>query len=497
MERAYVAELADRVGIDRDRVVNLAGKLSLGGLFALLDGARYIVTNDTGPMHMALALETPTVALFGPSDPAQYGWVGPGVRMVYKPIYCSPCVHEVSEPPCRGNNVCMWRITVEDVLEAIDQVRNSADAGASDEGLPRSFFVEPRQAPLGCVVRPASGQMTPAAARGMRLPIVRRASRDRPGRVPHVSEASTWPRRDGYPGPSTTMTTAPPLAGARWGAGGHNRVNLIVELHRNRFANALVKVLQISRVVDVYLDRFLIRRTTPSGVVYWVESVPSLVVANEIFATDDYMKPVSRVRPRTIVDLGANVGYFPLLVAEITGSRTIEGLCIEPNPQLHRRIERHLEANGLSGVHLLKGLVAGDDAGPEADFFLSPSHIASTLTGEFSPRLPPRGRIRKIRVPVLDPAGEWHRRFGDRRIDLIKIDIEGAELLFLKAHRSFLSRTDAILLEWHTWVTTLEEILSLLVPLGFALESVGKVDTNAGTALFRRKDEATADVAPS
>jgi FkbM family methyltransferase len=282
----------------------------------------------------------------------------------------------------------------------------------------------------------------------------------------------------------TTNRPIPPLAGARWNAGVRNHVNLIVDLQRNRFANA-------------YLDRFPIKRTTPSGVVYRVESVPSLVVANEVFATDDYIKPISLVRPRTFVDLGANVGYFPLMVAEITGSRTIQGLCIEPNPQLHRRLERHLEATGLRGVPRLTGLGAADEAGPEADFFLSPSHIASSLTGEFNPLLPPRGRVRKIRVPVIDLAVEWRRQFGDRRIDLIKIDIEGAEIAFLKAHPSFLARTDAILLEWHRWVTTLEEVSSVLAPSGFVLESVGKVDMNAGTALFRRKDEATADVHPS
>jgi ADP-heptose:LPS heptosyltransferase len=171
-ERAYVTELADRVGLDRDRLVNLAGELSLGGLFALLDGARCVVTNDTGPMHMALALETPTVALFGPGDPSHYGWAAPWVRIVYKPIYCSPCLYEASEPPCQGNNVCMRRITVEDVLEAAEQVLNPSDTEACGEGLPRSFFGEPRQAPLGCIVRPTSGRPAPSTATGMRLPIV-------------------------------------------------------------------------------------------------------------------------------------------------------------------------------------------------------------------------------------------------------------------------------------------------------------------------------------
>ena len=99
--------VADQVRASGDRVFNLAGQLSLGGLFALLEGAACMITNDTGPMHMAWALDTPTVCLFGPVDPRHYAWQGSGVEVIYKRIYCSPCVYEVDEPPCHGNNVCM------------------------------------------------------------------------------------------------------------------------------------------------------------------------------------------------------------------------------------------------------------------------------------------------------------------------------------------------------------------------------------------------------
>jgi FkbM family methyltransferase len=263
-------------------------------------------------------------------------------------------------------------------------------------------------------------------------------------------------------------------------------VNLVMALWRNPIANALVKNLRINRLVDAYLARFPIERKTPSGLVYRVNTVPSFVIANEIFTMDVYSKPLALIRPRTFVDLGCNVGYFPLLVAEVMKSRSIKGLCIEPNPSLHPRIEFHLRANGLGDVHALRGVVAGDDAGPEADFFLNPSDIASSLTGEFNPLVPVGGRVQKIRVPVIDLAGEWGRHFGDERIDLLKIDIEGAEITFLKGHTAFLKQVDAVLIEWHSWVTTLEEVSSLLGASGFALESVGHVDKNAGTASFRR-----------
>lgn len=152
-ERPYVGRLASSIGEGGERVLNLAGELSLGGLLALLDGARCVITNDTGPMHMALALGAPTVGLFGPVDPRHYGWVDPKVRMIHKPLYCSPCVHEVDEPPCHGNNVCMKRISIEEVLRAVESVMMSPADSSSGEGIDPSFFEEPGEGALGRVVR--------------------------------------------------------------------------------------------------------------------------------------------------------------------------------------------------------------------------------------------------------------------------------------------------------------------------------------------------------
>jgi hypothetical protein len=109
------------------------------------------------------------------------------------------------------------------------------------------------------------------------------------------------------------------------------------------------------------------------------------------------------------------------------------------------------------------------------------------MTGVFNPRLPVGGRIRKIKVPIVDIDREWRRLFGDERIDLLKIDIGGGEIEFLKAHAPFLEKVDAILIEWHKWVTTLEEVSSILGPSEFGLEAIGEDGTDAGTALFRRR----------
>ena len=263
-------------------------------------------------------------------------------------------------------------------------------------------------------------------------------------------------------------------------------MNLLGTLQRNPLANSLVKKLRVNRVADFYLGRFPLKRTTSSGFFYRVDSVPSLVVAREIFATDVYAKPIATARPQTFVDLGSNVGYFPVLIAEVMKSRSIKGLCVEPNPQLHALSEFHRTANGLTEVHLVKGAVAGRHQGGEIGFFLSPSHIASSLTGDFNPAVALGGEVVKIRVPVIDLDREWQSRFGGARVGLLKIDIEGSEIEFLKAHAKFLERVDSILIEWHLWVTTLEEVTGVLNSLQFSLEAVCHADQHAGTAFFRR-----------
>ncbi|MBI1185353.1 hypothetical protein GC194_13865 [bacterium] len=115
-EAPYVAELLQ--GFTDDHIINTAGKTSFEELISLIQQADLVVTNDTGPMHLAAACGTKTVALFGPCSPAQYGALN-NVLAIYKNLYCSPCVHEFDVPPCGGNNQCMKQISVETVLDAI------------------------------------------------------------------------------------------------------------------------------------------------------------------------------------------------------------------------------------------------------------------------------------------------------------------------------------------------------------------------------------------
>jgi ADP-heptose:LPS heptosyltransferase len=106
-----------------DQALDLAGALSWGELEALLARAALVVGVDTGPLHLAVATGTPSVALFGPADPAQFAPWGPAGRhrMVFADLPCRPCRNLdccTIEPEGHGPPPCMRRITVRDVVDA-------------------------------------------------------------------------------------------------------------------------------------------------------------------------------------------------------------------------------------------------------------------------------------------------------------------------------------------------------------------------------------------
>ncbi len=116
-EAAYVSEIASGMAA-HPGLVNSAGRLSLTELIVLINGARLMLTNDTGPMHIAYALNIKTIALFGPCSPRQYGRAENAV-IFYKKVDCSPCVHTFLTPPCNGNNICMKNIQTLEVKQAL------------------------------------------------------------------------------------------------------------------------------------------------------------------------------------------------------------------------------------------------------------------------------------------------------------------------------------------------------------------------------------------
>jgi heptosyltransferase II len=87
---------------------------SLGELAALIEQARLLLTNDTGPRHMAVALRIPVVVLMGPTDPRHTLHLLERQRVLREPVPCSPCHLKV----CPIDHRCMTRLAPERVVEA-------------------------------------------------------------------------------------------------------------------------------------------------------------------------------------------------------------------------------------------------------------------------------------------------------------------------------------------------------------------------------------------
>ena len=106
------------------RVVDVAGQLDLVGLAALCERLTLLITGDTGPMHLAAAVGTPIVAIFGPSDPKRYAPLVRRARVVRAELWCSPC-NRIRLPPTRCRDRlpdCLATLEADDVCRAADEL---------------------------------------------------------------------------------------------------------------------------------------------------------------------------------------------------------------------------------------------------------------------------------------------------------------------------------------------------------------------------------------
>jgi heptosyltransferase-2 len=90
----------------------LCGETTLGELVGVLSRLLLLLTNDSGPMHLAAALGVRVVAVFGPTDWRETGPVGPRQRLLREPVHCSPCLLR----ECPIDHRCMRRVAVDRVV---------------------------------------------------------------------------------------------------------------------------------------------------------------------------------------------------------------------------------------------------------------------------------------------------------------------------------------------------------------------------------------------
>lgn len=96
-------------------VVNCIGKTSIREMMALIDAASLMITNDSGPMHVAAGFNVPIVAIFGPTNHTTTSPFTDRYRIVRHDVECSPCMLR----ECPIDHRCMDRVSVEDVTATV------------------------------------------------------------------------------------------------------------------------------------------------------------------------------------------------------------------------------------------------------------------------------------------------------------------------------------------------------------------------------------------
>lgn len=113
-DRPIVQEIVSRM---KRKAANLCGETTLKTLAALYERAVFLISPDTGPMHIAVAMETQVVALFGPTAPWRTGPFGDAHQIIRSNVECSPCFKR----KC-STKTCMEQIDVHNVLDGISKL---------------------------------------------------------------------------------------------------------------------------------------------------------------------------------------------------------------------------------------------------------------------------------------------------------------------------------------------------------------------------------------
>lgn len=119
-DSAYVRDAIQRTG-RAGRCVDASGKLTIPELGALMQRSDLLISNDSGPLHLASSLGTRTLGLYGPESPEFYGPTHAESQIIYQSLSCSPCmnIYAAKQFRCPHNAQCMREITVEEVFQRV------------------------------------------------------------------------------------------------------------------------------------------------------------------------------------------------------------------------------------------------------------------------------------------------------------------------------------------------------------------------------------------
>ncbi|MDD5166906.1 MAG: glycosyltransferase family 9 protein [Candidatus Omnitrophica bacterium] len=121
-DSAYVAKTIAKITF-KEKIHNFAGLTSMAQLACLLSGLGLFISNDSGPLHLAVYVGTPTVSFFGPETPLIYGPEGERHIVFYKKMECSPCIRvkNYKHFHCVNNDRCLRQIKPSEVISEIQR----------------------------------------------------------------------------------------------------------------------------------------------------------------------------------------------------------------------------------------------------------------------------------------------------------------------------------------------------------------------------------------
>lgn len=165
----------------------------------------------------------------------------------------------------------------------------------------------------------------------------------------------------------------------------------------------------------------------------------------DVFCHPFYWRVASMLKkpPNTIIDCGGHLGHFSILVEQcvvaIYGVSKTKYQIIEPNPNLLTRLRENLKDAGLSDrATVTHGLLGSKDSGLGELWFDRRSFLSASTRRS--------SNLKMSSVPWVS----IEKLAGDSTVDVLKIDIEGAELDFIPLISGMLARTQHLFVEFHT-----------------------------------------------
>lgn len=244
--------------------------------------------------------------------------------------------------------------------------------------------------------------------------------------------------------------------------------------------------LGLHRVYNAWLSRFpRVRRV--GGQVYRARRTESVSLALELLEGGDCYE--ARFLPegfRTFLDLGCNVGYFAVWLYAQAQERALMGYMVDGNARVIEEAKWHVRTNAWKGVVIVEHAAVGVPVRDgRAQFFVQ---AADTVSTGRPPAVDLKRFYQEITVPgIRFMGGRWKRLFGDVPCDVLKLDIEGSELDFLRVERAFLKGVRVIFCEYHKDRVTFAELERFLAREGFVcVQHVTSPAQGDGMTVWRR-----------